>query len=55
MKIKIAEPINLQLSRLVHKFDHLCKECGEVRVTFWKDRCSFCDSGEGKLNAEKVK
>lgn len=27
-----------------------CRECGEVRVWFWQRRCSFCDSGEGKLS-----
>ena len=24
-----------------------CCECGEVRVWFWRRRCSFCDVNEG--------
>lgn len=39
-------------SRLLHKFDHPCNECGEVRIAFWKARCGFCDPGEGKLGDE---
>jgi hypothetical protein len=29
-------------------FSVQCHECGEVRVWFWKRRCSFCDAGEGE-------
>lgn len=26
-----------------------CRECGEVKVLFWRRRCDFCDVGEGKV------
>lgn len=36
--------------RIMHKlFDIPCRECREVRVLFWRARCSFCDAGEGKI------
>lgn len=28
-----------------------CRECGEVRVLFWRVRCSFCDKGEGRVKS----
>jgi hypothetical protein len=37
------------ISRLIHKFDHVCRECGGVKVVLWKQRCAFCDKGEGKV------
>jgi hypothetical protein len=30
-------------------FTKPCKECGEVKVSFWKKRCDFCDEDEGKV------
>jgi len=34
--------------KLLRKFlNVVCCDCGEVKVWFWKRRCSFCDKGEG--------
>ena len=30
-------------------FSCKCCECKEVKVWFWKRRCSFCDEGEGLM------
>lgn len=26
-----------------------CRECGEVKVWFWRRRCDFCGPGEGRV------
>jgi hypothetical protein len=30
-------------------FDTQCRECQEVRIPFWRIRCSFCDVGDGQI------
>lgn len=31
-----------------------CHECGEVRVLFWRIRCSLCDHNEGGINSNPI-
>lgn len=37
------------LRKLMHRFDHVCPECQQIRVPFWKSRCAVCDEDEGVL------
>jgi hypothetical protein len=38
-------------TRIFHRlFDMPCRECREVKVLFWRARCSFCDVAEGRVN-----
>jgi len=36
-----------QLRNIRKLFCVSCYECKDVRVWFWKQRCDFCDVGEG--------
>jgi len=40
----------MNYQKIINKlFAFPCAECGEIKVLFWKARCNFCDSGEGKV------
>ncbi len=37
------------LKKFMRRFDHLCPECKQIRVPFWKSQCDFCDEDEGEI------